>query len=109
MVVPSLWRWHAVTGTVLTEVSRSKHEEAALAFLYVEYTLLEPNFSDFHNIVRSSEVAVMAASGKKGIPRLECAWVNLIPRLIGYSFIIIRRINVLGSYFGTIWSIYRSS
>ena len=47
------------------------------------YTSLEPNFSNFHGIERSSEVAVMAASGRKRIPRLECPWVNLIPWLMG--------------------------
>ena len=80
--VLSLWRQHAVTVTVLTEISRSKREEADLAFLYLAYTLLEPNFSDFHDIVRSSVVAVMAASGRKRIPRLEWARVNLILQLI---------------------------
>ena len=55
--VLSLWRQHAVTVTVLTEISQSKHEEAALAFLYLAYTFLEPNFSNYHDIVRSSEVA----------------------------------------------------
>ena len=81
--LPSLWQQHTVTITVLTEISRSKREEAAKAFLYLTYTLLEPNFSDFHDIVHSSEVAVMAASGRKRIPRLECVRVNLIPRVIG--------------------------
>ena len=47
------------------------------------YTLLEPNFSNFHDIVRSSEVAVMAASGRTRIPQLECTQVNLIPQVIG--------------------------
>ena len=70
------------TIAVLTEISRSKCEDAALAFLYLEYTLLEPNFCNFHNIVRSSEVAVMAASRRKRIPQLDCAQVNLIPRVI---------------------------
>ena len=83
--VPSLRRQHAITIAVLTEISQSKCEDAALAFLYVVYTLLEPNFSDFHDIVHSSEIAVMAASGRKIIPRLECVRVNLIPRLIGYG------------------------
>ena len=73
--IPSLWQQHAVTITVLAEISRSKREEAAQAFLYLAHTLLEPNFSDFHDIVRSSEVAVMAASGRKIIPQLECARV----------------------------------
>ena len=81
--VPSLRRQHAVTISVLTEISRSKREEAALAFLYLAYILLELNFSDFHDIVCSGEVAVMAASGRKIILRLECAPVNLIPQLIG--------------------------
>ena len=80
--IPSLWRQHAVTIAALTETSRSKREEAALAFLYLAYTLLEPNFSDFHDIERSSEVAVLAASGRKIILRLECVWVNLIPQVI---------------------------
>ena len=80
--VPSLWQQHTVTLTVHTEISRSMREEAAQAFLYLAFTLLEPNFSDFHDILRSSEVAVMAASGRKIILRLECAWVNLIPRVI---------------------------
>ena len=73
--IPSLWRWHAVTITVL--------EEAAQAFLYLVKPLLEPNFSDFHDIVHSSKVAVMVASGRKRIPWLECGWVNLIPWVIG--------------------------
>ena len=81
--VPSLWRQHAVTITVLTEISRSKREEAALAFLYLAYALLEPNFFDFHDIVHSCEVVVMAASGRKRIPRLECVQVNIIPWIIG--------------------------
>ena len=72
-----------MTITVLVEISQSKHEEAAQAFLYLVYTWLEPNFSDLHDIVLSSEVAVMAVSGRKRIPRLECARVNLIPRVIG--------------------------
>ena len=80
--VSSLWRQHAVPIIVLTEISRSKHDEPAQAFLYLAYTLLEPNFSDFHDIVRSSEVVVMAASGRKTIPQFECAHVNLIPRVI---------------------------
>ena len=84
--VPSLWRQHAVTIAVLTENSRSKREEATQAFLYLAYTLLEPNFSDFHDIVCSSKIAVMAASGRKRIPRLECAWVNLILRVIGKAY-----------------------
>ena len=58
-------RQHVETVTVLNEISRSKREEAALAFLYLAYTLLEPNFGDFHDIVRSSEVAVVASSGRK--------------------------------------------
>ena len=44
------------------------------------YTSLEPNFSDFHNIESSREVAVVVASGRKRIPQLECARVNLIPQ-----------------------------
>ena len=81
--VQLLWRQHAVTVTVLTEISRSKHEMAALAFLYLAYTLLEPKFSGFYNIVCYSEVAVMVVSGRKRIPRLECSQVNLIMWLIG--------------------------
>ena len=80
--VLSLWRQHALTIIVLTEISRSKREEASLVFLYLGYTLLEPNFSDFHDILRSSEVAVMAASGRKRILRLVCTQVNLILWLI---------------------------
>ena len=80
--VPSLWRQHAVTVTVLTEISRSNREEAAQAFLYLAYTLLEPNFNDFY-IVHSSEGSCNDCYGRKRILRLECAQVNLIPRLIG--------------------------
>ena len=40
-------------------------------------------YSATSTIVRSSEVAVMAASRRKIIPRLECARVNLIPQVIG--------------------------
>ena len=57
-----------------------------MAFLYLAYTLLEPNFSYFHDIVSSSEVA---ASGRKRIPQLRCARVNLIPRLIGEALSLI--------------------
>ena len=63
--VPTLWQQHAVTITDFTEISRSKHEEAAQAFLYLVYTLLEPTFNDFHDIVHSSEVAVRLLPGGK--------------------------------------------
>ena len=75
--VPSLRRQHAVT--INTEISQSKHEEAAQAFLYLAYTLLEPNFSDFHDIVHSSEVAVMAASREEKNSAVRVRTGNLIP------------------------------
>ena len=64
-----------VTITVLTEISQFKDEDAARVFLYLAYTLLKPNFNNFHVIVCSSEVAVMAASGRKRILWLECTRV----------------------------------
>ena len=53
------------------------------AFLCLRLTLLELIFSDLYDIECSSQVAVMAASGRKRILRSECTRVNLIPRLIG--------------------------
>ena len=52
--IPSLMRQHALTIAVVTEISQSKREEAALAFLYLAYTLLEPNFRDFHDYFNSA-------------------------------------------------------
>ena len=86
--VPSIRRQHALTIAVLTEISRSRSEEAALAFHYLTRTL-EPNFSDFRGIVHSIEIAVIAASGRKIILRLKCVRVSLIPRLGSISIVII--------------------
>ena len=61
--IPKLWRQHAAIR-VHTEISRSKDNEATQEFLYLVSTFPEPNFSDFHDIVHSSEVAVLAASGR---------------------------------------------
>ena len=60
-----------------------KCEKAAQAYLYLAYTLLELNFSNIHDIVHSSEVAVIAASGRKTILQLESVQVNLILWAIG--------------------------
>ena len=55
-----------LTIIVPSEISRSKCQVTAQAFLYLwRTTLLEPIFSDFHDTEHSSQLAVMAASGRE--------------------------------------------